>query len=199
MTTIREALEKADPLRHEPEWSVEDREKTRRDVIDMAGLAAPRHRRMMSLSAIVALAVVVSAALVGLWPRASTNLVAAIRFEVRLAEERAVPGLSVVTIGSNRTIYLYPETIVENSDITSARVIEGDGETFGVSVTFSAGGAAKMRRATTAHIGRPIAILLDGEVIAAPTVRSAISDAGVLQGRYTRAEAERIATGIIGR
>ena len=40
---------------------------------------------------------------------------------------------------------------------------------------FTAEGARKMREATASHVGRPMAILIDGEVVMAPTLRDPIS------------------------
>ena len=71
--------------------------------------------------------------------------------------------------------------------------------TFSVTVTFNADGAAKMFRATQSHIGRPLAMLVDGEVVIAPVVRSPITTSAIISGNYTRAEAERIVAGILGR
>jgi preprotein translocase subunit SecD len=65
-------------------------------------------------------------------------------------------------------------------------------------VIFSEEAAARMLRATEQHLGRPLAILLDGELVAAPVVRSPISDSAVITGRYSRADAERIAAGVLG-
>ena len=42
-------------------------------------------------------------------------------------------------------------------------------------------------------------ILIDGKVVMAPTLRVAISTLAVITGDYTRAEADRIANGMIGR
>ena len=53
-----------------------------------------------------------------------------------------------------------------------------------------------MRQATAAHVGRPVAILLDGVVVLAPTVRSAIDNTAVITGDFTRDEASRIAIGL---
>jgi preprotein translocase subunit SecD len=41
-----------------------------------------------------------------------------------------------------------------------------------------------------------VAILIDGEVVLAPIVRSAIGDEAMITGDSTQAEAERIAAGI---
>ena len=62
-----------------------------------------------------------------------------------------------------------------------------------------AAGAARMLRATQGHIGRPVAILLDGDVVMAPVVKSPISASAMITGDYSRAEAERIVNGIVGR
>jgi preprotein translocase subunit SecD len=53
-----------------------------------------------------------------------------------------------------------------------------------------------MRRATAMHLGRPVAILIDGRVVMAPLVRSPVSESAVITGDFTRAEAERIADGM---
>jgi preprotein translocase subunit SecD len=130
---------------------------------------------------------------------------AAVRFEVRLAEEQAAPGLTAARVAnSNRTVYLRPEVVVTNADIANSRVGPGGdrvppGATptqFWIYVQLTAEGADKMRRATMNHLGRPVAILIDGEVVSVPTVKSAIGAAAVISGDFTRADAERIAQGM---
>jgi SecD/SecF fusion protein len=63
-------------------------------------------------------------------------------------------------------------------------------------VTFNAAGAENMRRATASHLNAPLALLVDGDVISAPTLRSPISESAIVSGDFTRAEAERIAEGM---
>jgi hypothetical protein len=48
------------------------------------------------------------------------------------------------------------------------------------------------------HLGKPVAILIDGSVVIAPTVKSAIGAAAIISGDYTQADAQRIAAGITG-
>jgi len=55
-----------------------------------------------------------------------------------------------------------------------------------------------MRRATMSHLGKPVAILIDGNVVIAPTIKSAIGTAAIITGDYTQADAQRIAAGMIG-
>jgi preprotein translocase subunit SecD len=120
-----------------------------------------------------------------------------VRFEVRLAEERPVAGLIVAQVaGSDRMIYLHPASVVGNDDIAQSWVSPEGEDRFGVVVEFLPSGAARMREATTAHLGRPVAILVDGAVVLAPIVRSPIGESAVIGGHYTQREAERIANGI---
>ncbi len=85
---------------------------------------------------------------------------AAVRFEVKLAEERPAPGLSEMKVsGTNRLVYLHPEAIVTNSDISRAYLIQVDHSSqYNVGVEFNPSGTEKVRAATASHIGGPVAI-----------------------------------------
>ncbi|MGE0406926.1 MAG: hypothetical protein AB7O65_11555, partial [Candidatus Korobacteraceae bacterium] len=63
-------------------------------------------------------------------------------------------------------------------------------------VQFLPQGADRIKEATDKHINRPIAILLDGAVVMAPTVRTSITDSAIISGNFTQGEAQRIADGI---
>lgn len=131
------------------------------------------------------------------WVRGTTAVLAAVRFEVRLAENQPVPGLVVAQVAqTGRLIYLHPEIVLNNDDIAQSWVSQDGPDRFSVSVQFLQGAAERMRQATTAHLGRPMAILLDGKVVMTPVVRSPIADSAMITGNFTRAEAERIADGI---
>jgi TonB family protein len=88
--------------------------------------------------------------------------------------------------------------VVTGGDITSARVADAGG-TYSITVTFSPEGSNRLAEATKSHLGRPMAILLDGRVISAPMLRSIIRGSAVISGDFTRAEAERIAAGLAPR
>jgi preprotein translocase subunit SecD len=66
-------------------------------------------------------------------------------------------------------------------------------------VTFNGAGAAKMARATASQLNKPVAILINGRVIAAPTVRAQITDQAVISGDFDRSQASAIATGLTRR
>ncbi|MEP7304006.1 MAG: hypothetical protein ABJA98_00675 [Acidobacteriota bacterium] len=133
----------------------------------------------------------------GLWVRGTTAVLAAVRFEVRLAEDQPIPGLVVAQMpDAGRVIYVHPEIVVSNEDIAQSWVAQDGPDRFNVTVQLLPSGADRMRQATAMHVGRPVAILIDGRVVMVPVVRSPIGDSAVITGDFTRAEAERIADGI---
>jgi len=203
MKNIREVLQDADPLRHEPAiWSAQ-REARRRAVLAVASggqraeQSIPTSR--MGLFAMFAVLVIV-ALFVGeqVWSPLVRDVHAAVRFEVRLAEDEAGPGLREAKVsGTDRTIYLHEDVVVTNGDISAARAIRADNG-YSVSVEFTSAGAEKMRAATRKHLGKPVAVLLDGQVVMAPVLRSPVDIAAEITGDFTKAEAERVVKGIIG-
>jgi TonB family protein len=107
---------------------------------------------------------------------------AASRLEIRLAETMPGVGLrEAVVAGSDQRIYLHPTPLATWADVTIARVI-GPGNPTSVAVTFNGPAAARLESGTASHLGKPVAIILDGRVVAAPIVRSPISDSAVITG-----------------
>jgi uncharacterized RDD family membrane protein YckC len=119
-------------------------------------------------------------------------------FEMRLAETQPAPGLVEATVpDSNNKVYLHRETIVTNADVIQATVVPGiTSVNFNVAITFNSAGAARMARATASHLNKPVAILIDGRVVAAPMVRTQIADEAVISGDFDRAQASAIAAGL---
>ena len=195
MKSLTEVLRDADPLRHDISWDAHDRQIVRHVIATTPRVTGER-RRTFPIAVILAVALVAAVSVP--WYFWSGAVAAAVRFEVRLAEDTPGVGLrEAPVLNSNRKVYLHQEVILSNSDVTRAQVIEGStASTFGIGVTFTPEGATRMFRVTRSHIGRPLAILIDGEVAVAPIVRSPISASAVLSGHYTKAEAERIAIGI---
>jgi hypothetical protein len=207
MESLSDVLRDADPLCHEAPQSDDERQRVRRAVLGAASDAGAHSsmrlgtsRAGMALLAGIAV-IVLCVAVVGskMWSGGSATLqAAAVRFEVRLADAAFSPGLREARVqGSGALVYLHPEIIVTNDDISDSQVIAGDTPSrFGVAVTFTTAGAEKMRQATARHVGGLIAVLIDGEVVLAPRLRSPISASAVITGDYTKAEAERIANGM---
>src|ERR1017187_4732445 len=128
MKTIRELLRDGDPLRHEPASPSGARDSRRRPILAAAsGARAPATTEARSRIAVfvTAILIVIAASLLGafVWSMFNSDLQAAIRFEVRLAEDKPGPGLREAKVsGSHRSVYLHEEVIVTNSDIAAARV-----------------------------------------------------------------------------
>jgi SecD/SecF fusion protein len=98
---------------------------------------------------------------------------------------------------TGRTVFVEDEAVVTNEDIQRTAVVPGGApDTFGVQVEFTAEGARKMLNATGGNPGGLMAILIDGEVVSAPAIRTPVSSVGLISGTYSYAEAERIAEGI---
>jgi SecD/SecF fusion protein len=68
-----------------------------------------------------------------------------------------------------------------------------------VDVELTKEGRQKLARLTKAHQGKPLAILVDGEVVAAPVVRDEVTGNARISGNFSKDEAERIAKGIKGK
>jgi hypothetical protein len=204
MKTVADLLRHADPLEDDSRRLDEAHDQIRRTVVAAASVApapnagvhVPRRRVILGAAGALAASLLVAGLVVGFGDGGA--LQAAVRFEVRLAEAQPAPGLIVAraAFDSERLVYLHPEPIVTNDDIAQSWVLEDEPDRFGVSVHFLEAGAQRMRQATANHVGRPVALLIDGNVVTAPILRSAIGDSAVISGNFTRAEAERIADGI---
>jgi hypothetical protein len=196
---LRTLLQEADPVLHEAPFPDAKREQLRLKILRDASIArqARPGRGRLTFPVTIGMAVVGVALAYGIWMNGTTAVLAAVRFEVRLAEDEASPGLIVARVtGSGRMIYLHPEIVVSNDDIADSRVTEDGSDRFSVAVQLLPSGADRMRQATAMHVGRPVAILIDGTVVMAPTLRSPISEAALITGSFSRAEAERIAGGM---
>jgi preprotein translocase subunit SecD len=130
-------------------------------------------------------------------PLAASDGVRRVLFELRLAETEPVRGLTfeATVKPSGRKIHLHYPIIVANEHVLRADVAErGGGYTVGIALR--AEGVAKVVEATARHNGRPIAVVVDGEVVAVLTVRNPQVPDIVFGGDFTRDQAARIAAGL---
>jgi preprotein translocase subunit SecD len=116
----------------------------------------------------------------------------------RLAEsERADGLLETVVTKDGRTIFLHTENVLTDQDVSS--VTFGRDETGSVAVTLQieAAAAKRLAAATKSHVGKPMAILLNGKAISAPVVRSEISATAVISGSFSDAELMRMFSALV--
>jgi SecD-like export protein len=198
MKDTGQILRAADPFVHEGTWTAAERQSVLR-AVRHANQEKPETSRRSFMYGFAAAAATVVAVIVGLeWPRVIA--VAAVRLEVRLAEEGPGLELEPATVrASGERIYLHRQAVIVNGDIAAAETVQEADATFGVVVRLTREGAAKLLQTTRQNVGRRLAIVLDGDVVVVLTVRSPISSSAVISGGYTKAEADRIATGIVGR
>lgn len=204
MKSVTELLRNADPLLHESMTSSEQRDYRRKTILTAASRAPDRvgaePRSKVTLLVTLAFVMTVLLFLVErMWSPIVRNVyAAAVRFEVKLAEEKPAPGLREAKVsGTERSVYLHAEDIVTNGDISRAYIIHTDHSSqYNVDVEFNPSGSEKIRAATASHIGKPVAILLDGQVVMTAVVREPIAKSAVISGDLSRAEAEKIVKGI---
>lgn len=199
MKTIQDLLHDADPLGYEPAIPSSRRDASRQAVLAAFAAAPVAAARFSFVRLATVSLVVLGIVLLGsrLWPRMGFETYADVLFEVRLAETAPGPGLREAKVSESEQVIYLGEIVVSNGDIDRAEILPSrDGLEFVVGVHFTPEGARKMRVASQGHIGKPIAILIDGDVVMAPVLRSAIGDSAEINGNYSREQAERIVNGL---
>jgi TonB family protein len=119
------------------------------------------------------------------------------RLEVRLAEIAPAAGLEALDVPGGEPIYVQRDALVTGADVATARIVEREGQQFDVAMTFTEPAASRIAAATRNHIGKPLAIVLDGRVISAPVLKTPVGEAAVISGltrNQARALAEHLAT-----
>lgn len=115
------------------------------------------------------------------------------RVEFRCAENQPAEGLTeAIVTGTDRKVYLHENTEATNQHIENIRVVRDGRGKPAVEITFTKDGAETRARVTGRHKGKPIAVVVDGRVISAPTVRARLSKKALITGNFTIEEAERI-------
>jgi preprotein translocase subunit SecD len=104
-----------------------------------------------------------------------------------------VPGIGDATAPGERagTVYYLVQRapVITGRDLRTARPTLDEYNQPAVSFSLKQDGAVKFGNATSANIGRRLAIILDGRVHSAPVIESRITDEGRISGRFTQQEA----------
>jgi len=124
------------------------------------------------------------------------------RLELRLAETEPGVGLTEATVaGSGRTIYLHESSVITNADVIEAHVVPPNemNDHPSVAIHLAPDGAARLEAATRGHIGKPVAVVVNGTVVSAPILSGVLREDAAIFGAFTQTEVETIAAGLIGR
>ena len=108
------------------------------------------------------------------------------------------PGGGVVEASSavgGEPVLIHQERYVSNSDVESAWVKQADSGCQ-VEVRLTDEGAEKLARLTRDHIGEQLALVIDGEVVMTPTIRSEMSQQVLVTGNFTDSDCEELASGL---
>lgn len=77
--------------------------------------------------------------------------------------------------GGEKKIFLHPQAEIDLSDVEEVSLERNDQlDELSVVVSLSEEGGKKMRKLTQSHLFKPLAVLVDGEVIMAPVIRESI-------------------------
>jgi preprotein translocase subunit SecD len=100
-----------------------------------------------------------------------------------------------VTLNDNTTILISRTPLVATGDITGATASQADGEwTLNFTVTDDA--AKRVHEFSKQHVGRNLALVVDGKVHGTPRIAAAIIGNRYQIEGFNRADAERMATAI---
>jgi preprotein translocase subunit SecD len=100
-----------------------------------------------------------------------------------------------VTLDDTTTILMSRTPLVTTRDITGATASQTDDQWI-LSFTVTDDAAKRVRDFTEQHVGRNLALVVDGKVHGTPRIASAIVGNSYRIGGFNRADAERMATAI---
>lgn len=117
--------------------------------------------------------------------------------ELRLADTRPGPGLSEMAFpGSSQPVFLSNVPVIRNADIVYAQVTTYS-DAPAVAITFTKTGEIKFCDITSANIGKPMAVLVDGKLVNVATIRErfcgGMGGRAIITGNFSAEEAKRIA------
>lgn len=104
--------------------------------------------------------------------------------------EHAVPD-------TDDTVFVSPKPVLTGRDIKKVSFFKDANRQPAIGFTLTDEGSAKMWKATSQNIGKRLAILLDGKVVSAPTIRSGIKKEGVISGSFDNEALLRFFTAIV--
>jgi preprotein translocase subunit SecD len=115
--------------------------------------------------------------------------------QVATAKQEVLPFSKIYEDEPQSFVIVEKKAVVNGADIRSASAFSPTNSDFDFSINFTLNqeGAKKFGDWTARNISNYLAIVLDGEVQSAPFIRTQITDAGEITGKFSRAAAEEIA------
>jgi preprotein translocase subunit SecD len=120
-----------------------------------------------------------------------------IKVEFRRAETKPANGLTAAMVeGSKEKIYLHNKAELTAEDIAEAKASLDNAQKLAIDITFTKAGGMKMAKLSEDHLGKPLAVIVDGKVLSAPTIRVIITEKATITGSFTQEEMEKIVVAI---
>jgi preprotein translocase subunit SecD len=121
------------------------------------------------------------------------------KVEFRRAEEKAAEGLTEATVeGTKRKVYLNKVADATNADIKSALEVEDNEKKPVVAIFLTKDGVKKLAKVSQEHMGKLLAIVVDGKVVSVVTIRSLLNSEGLQITGLAKKEAEKLVKTING-
>ena len=117
------------------------------------------------------------------------------RVEVRMADFEPFPGAKQVESSQIEwKIFIAAEASFTNKDFASVAAVGDLQGAPGLELILTEEAAARMKELSGQWIGKPMAILVNDEVVLAPIVQAELGERLIIQGRFTMEETEQLAT-----
>ena len=118
--------------------------------------------------------------------------------EFRLAGDKPGPNTVEFTMAGEggKTYHVDPKPFLDGNSIEKSEAIRDQFGNYRISVVLDNEGAAIMGKVTEKNIRRQMAIIVDGKLVSVATIQSKIGSRGQITGKFTEAEATRIANGL---
>ena len=103
------------------------------------------------------------------------------------------PDAEIIPDATGNPYLVKKRVLVSGENLTRAEVTVDQNQQTAIGFRFDGAGARRFGDATAQNIGKPFAIILDGVVISAPNIRSAITGgSGIIEGSFTIQEASEM-------
>ncbi|HVR10776.1 MAG TPA: hypothetical protein VMW75_22220 [Thermoanaerobaculia bacterium] len=116
--------------------------------------------------------------------------------EIRPAQRGPILGGSgPVPAPGGGTLYLGPQLLIANADVTDVSVLH-EGAAFVVMLHLTRLAGDRVAAYTAHHQGEVLAVVLDGKVITAPSIKGSLGRDVVIDAGLSESEAQRLAHGL---
>lgn len=95
--------------------------------------------------------------------------------------------------GKKELLHVMHKVLIDQTDLESAEVITDNLGHPQITIRFNANGAKHFAEVTRININERLAIIVDGKLYSAPTIRSEISESAVITGSFSKEEAKDLA------